>query len=125
MKKYINYLDVDLGVNQIGEFKMCRDFHTNAIYWTNGVIKIFASPEFEEIGIVSVQIEYYDDNFKLHLSDGEFFYLNNEFNLDAQIERYLEIIEAIIRQVDCMEFYTHYYQNMNSVLDNNFWKQFN
>jgi hypothetical protein len=125
MKKYINYLDIDLGVNQIEEFKMCIDFHTNAIYWTNGVIKIFASPEFDEIGIVSVQIEYYDDNFKLHLSDGEFFYLNNEFNLDSQIERYLEIIEAIIRQVDCMEFYTHYYKNMNSVLDNNFWKQFN
>jgi hypothetical protein len=126
MKKYIDYLSVDFGVNQIGDFKIQRDGKTDAIYWTNGAINIWASPGFDgDEEIVDLQLEYYDENGDVHTSDGEMFYLKNEGDLLAQKVRYLSVIEAIVREVDRMEFYTHYYEEMNSVLDNNFWKKFN
>ena len=126
MKKYIDYLSVDFGVNQIGDFKIQRDSQTEAIYWTNGAINIWASPGFEgDEEIVDLQLEYYDENGDVHTSDGEMFYLKNEGDLLAQKVRYLSVIEAIIKEVDCMQFYTHYYEQMNSVLDNNFWKKLN
>ncbi len=126
MKKYINYLSVDFGVNQIGDFKIQRDSQTEAIYWTNGAINIWASPGFDgDEEIVDLQLEYYDENGDVHTSDGEMFYLKNEGDLLGQKVRYLSVIEAIIKEVDRMEFYTHYYEEMNSVLDNNFWKKLN
>ncbi len=126
MKKYIDYLSVDFGVNQIGDFKIQRDSQTEAIYWTNGAINIWASPGFDgDEEIVDLQLEYYDENGDVHTSDGEMFYLKNEGDLLGQKVRYLSVIEAIIKEVDRMEFYTHYYEEMNSVLDNNFWKKLN
>jgi hypothetical protein len=126
MKQYIDYLNVDFGINKIGNFKILRDVQTEAIYWTNGAVNIWASPGFEgQEEIVDLQLEYVDENGDVHLSDGEMFYLEHEGDLQAQKERYLAIIEAITKEVDCMQFYTHYYQEMNSILDYNFWKKFN
>lgn len=125
MKKYINYLDVDFAVNQIGNFKLEKDFHTGALIWKNSCTNIFASPGWDgDEEIVAIQLEYYDDNGDQHMCDGNMFYIEHEYDLEAQKARYLEVIEAIIRQVDCMEFYTHYYEDMNQVLDNRFWEKF-
>ena len=124
MQKFINYLDVDFGVTKIGNFKLERDNQTDALYWTNGAIKIWASPEFEgDEGIVDLQLQYFDENGNEHLSDGELFHLKNEGDLEAQKNQYVSVITAIIREVDTMQFYTHYYENMNSVLDDKFWNE--
>jgi hypothetical protein len=124
MQKFINYLDVDFGVTKIGNFQLERDNHTDALYWTNGCIFIWASPEFEgEEGIVDLQLQYFDENGNEHLSDGELFHLKNEGDLEAQKNQYVSVITAIIREVDTMQFYTHYYENMNSVLDYKFWNE--
>lgn len=125
MQKFINYLDVDFGVTKIGNFKLERDPNTSALYWTNGAVYIWASPAFEgEEGVVDLQLQYFDENGEEHLSDGELFHLKNEGDLEAQKNQYVSVITAIIREVDTMQFYTHYYENMNSVLDYKFWNTY-
>jgi len=125
MQKFINFLNVDFGVTEIGNFKLCRDIHTDAIYWTNGAVFIWASPSFEsDEGIVDLQLQYFDENGEEHLSDGELFKLKNEGDLEAQKIQYIGVITAIIKEVDSMQFYTHYYENMNSVLDYKFWNTY-
>lgn len=124
MGKYINYKNVDFGITKIGNFNLERDIQTGAICWSNGYLKLWASPQFEgEENRVDVQIQYFDENGNEHNSDGDFFELRNEGDLDAQKYQYLYVVTQLLKNLDCMEFYTEYYNRMNWAITKSEWDQ--
>lgn len=126
MKQYIHYLDVDFGVTQIRDFTILRDNKTNAICWSNGELNIWASPGLDgDYDLVDLQLEFFDEDGSVNLSDGEMFFLEYEGDLEAQKARYLSIIEAIIVELSTLEFYTNGYKKINSALGYKFWKKIN
>lgn len=124
MEKYINYKNVDFGITKIGNFNLERDIQTGAICWSNGDLKLWASPQFEgEENVVDVQIQYFDDNGTEYNSDGDYFELRSECDFDAQKLQYIYVITKFLRILDTMEFYTEYHKNMDVAISKNEWDQ--
>ena len=122
MGKYINYKNVDFGITKISDFNLERDIQTGAICWSNGYLKLWASPQFEgEENLVDVQIQYFDDNGKEYNSDGDYFELRNEGDYVAQKLQYIYVITQLLRLLDTMEFYTEYHTQINGAISKKQW----
>jgi hypothetical protein len=124
MQKYINYKNVDFGVTKIDCFNLERDIQTGAICWSNGDLKLWASPQFEgEENLVDVQIQYFDENGNEYNSDGDFFELRSECDLEAQKHQYLYVVTQLLKKLHTMEFYTEYYKNIDGAISKKEWDQ--
>jgi hypothetical protein len=100
MTKFINFQNLDLMITKIGDFKVYSDFHTNALIWENKNFRICASPEFEEQGICSIQV---DDN-EGNLSEGYEYKMNYEFDLTSQQAEYIIVVSDIIDAITSGDF---------------------
>lgn len=95
MKKFINHETLKLIVTKIGDFNAYNDYHTEALFWDNGEMTIYASPEWEgNEGVVAIQVQKSDD-----LSDGYEYKMSNPFDLVSQEAEYICIISDIIDAV--------------------------
>jgi hypothetical protein len=95
MEKYINYETMKFDINQIKDFKVYSEFD-GAIYWTNGKLDIYASPQWdEELGKCPIQLSGNDE-----LSDYHDFDLGMPYDLDGQNKRYIAIITDIIESLE-------------------------
>lgn len=95
MEKYIDYAKMKFDINQIKDFKVYSEF-SGAIYWTNGIIDIYASPQWDEvIGKCPIQL-----SSGMELTDGHDFYLGSPYDLDGQNKKYIAIITDIIEALE-------------------------
>ena len=110
MEKYIDYTNPNFGIEQIKDFKVYSEF-SGAIYWTNGIIDIYASPQWdEELGKCPVQL-----SSGIELTDGHDFDLGMPYDLDGQNKRYIAIITDII--TDIIESLEKPFNNYNELVE--------
>ena len=97
MEKFINYQTFKVGVDQIGGFTPYLDFHTDAIFWDNGEVTIYASPEWDdEEGMVPIQI--WDD--EAHSDGTHSMTLGTPYDLEAQKKQYIQLITDIVTALE-------------------------
>ena len=95
MEKYIDYATMKIDINQIKDFKVYSEF-SGSIYWTNGKLDIYASPQWdEELGKCPIQLSSGEE-----LTDGHDFYLGVPYDLDGQNKKYMAIITDIIEALE-------------------------
>jgi hypothetical protein len=95
MEKYIDYTTMKIDINQIKDFKVYSEF-SGSIYWTNGKLDIYASPQWdEELGKCPVQLSSGEE-----LTDGHDFDLGIPYDLDDQNKKYMAIITDIIEALE-------------------------
>jgi hypothetical protein len=100
MQKFINYENFIVPIEQIGNFMLHRDFHTNAIFWDNGECTLYATPEWEEEeGVVALQIVSNED-----CSGGFEYSISFPFDLVSQEKEYIRIITEIIEAIESKSF---------------------
>lgn len=110
MEKYIDYETVKFDINQIQDFKLNSEF-SKSIFWSNGKIDIYASPQWdEEFGKCPIQLSYGEE-----LTDGHDFDLGKPYDLENQKKRYLEIITDLIN--DLKNPFTNYNNLLETVLN--------
>lgn len=109
MEKYINYETVKFDIDTIKGYQMLSDIQTGAFYWGkhDSNITIWATPEWDECkGKCPIQLDGYPD-----LSDGHMYDLGTPYDLEAQKEKYLAVITAIIEALEKP------YADFNELLD--------
>ena len=112
MEKYIDYTKPNFGIEQIKNFNCYSDFHCQSIFWTNGKIDIYASPQWDElIGKCAIQL-----NSGEELTDGHDFYLGVPYDLDGQNKRYIKILTDIIEALE--KPFNNYNELIEIVLNN-------
>ena len=108
MEKFIDYTKPNFGTDKILDFTLDSDFKGHSIFWTDGKIDIYASPQWDELeGICSLQIQI-DSDF----SEGFEFSLGEPYNLEAQNRRYLAVIS------DLIEALKKPYSNLDTLIQN-------
>ena len=99
-----------LPIDTIGNFTANVDYHTNAIFWDNGDVTIYASPEWENNkGVCALQIvSDYD------CSEGYEYFISNPYDLPQQMAEYIGIITELIEGIESKS-----YEDFDSILSNN------
>lgn len=99
-----------LPTDTIGNFNAHVDFHTNAIFWDNGDVTIYATPEWEgQEGICALQIVSDND-----CSEGYEYFISTPYDLPQQMAEYIGIITDLIEAIESKS-----YEDFDSILSNN------
>jgi hypothetical protein len=115
MGMYIDVENTILGIDMIKDYRMLADMQTGAWYWgkPNSEITIWASPNWDmDYGKCAVQIDGYYESEKHEVSDGYSFDLGTPYDLEAQIQKYVDVITAIIEALEKP------YESFDQILEN-------
>ena len=96
MEKFINYFDVKLNTNKVGDFTL-HPFQGHGLFWEGSKSVICASPNWDsEEGIVPIQILGNDEQ-----SDGTHsIELGTPYDLEAQKIKYIKLITDIVNALE-------------------------
>jgi hypothetical protein len=115
MEMYIDVENTILGIDTIKDFRMLADMQTGAWYWSTpkNQISIWASPSWDlDYGICAVQIDGYYEKSDHEISDGYSFDLGTPYDLEAQKQKYVNVITAIIEALE------QPYESFDQILEN-------
>jgi hypothetical protein len=115
MEKYINYETVKFDITEIKGYRLLADMQTGSFYWgkPESSVTIWATPEWDECkGKCPIQLDGYYNIGNSDLSDGHMYDLGTPYDLEAQKEKYLAVITAIIEGLEKP------YKDLNDLLDN-------